>query len=117
MARVIALIYNWWSWYARAGHPGERLEGVTSRPLLLAAVGRAVSHAGQTMLYLTSMHAKTEKVKSLIAHIRAALSHVRQAAQQFKKIDAWATLLAYISDKIVQALSPPPQLLIGLRPG
>lgn len=117
MARTIALIYNWWSWYARAGNPGERLEAMTSRPLLLAAVGRAVSHAGQTMLYLTLMHAKMEKVKSLIANIRAALNHVRQVARQFKKRDTWATLLTYISDKIVHALSPPPQLLIGLRSG
>jgi hypothetical protein len=117
MARTIALIYNWWSWYARAGNPGERLEALTSRPLLLAAVGRAVSHAGQTRLYLTSMHAKTQKVKSFIANIRAAVSHVRQVAQQFKKSDAWATLLAYISDTILHASSPPPQLLIGLRSG
>ena len=35
-----------------------RREALTSRPLLLAAVGRTVSHAGQTLLYLTPMHAE-----------------------------------------------------------
>ena len=31
-ARAGALVYNWWSWYCRAAHPGARLEAVTSRP-------------------------------------------------------------------------------------
>ena len=47
-ARALALVYNWWSWYVRAANPTARREALTSRPLLLAAVGRAVSHAGQT---------------------------------------------------------------------
>jgi hypothetical protein len=50
MARTIALMYNWWSWYARAGHLGERLEAITSRPLLLAAVGRGI-RAGSTPVF------------------------------------------------------------------
>jgi len=33
--------YNWWSWYVRAANPQARREALTSRPLLLAAVGRA----------------------------------------------------------------------------
>jgi hypothetical protein len=32
------------------------LEAITSRPLLLAAVGTVANHAGQTTLYLTPMH-------------------------------------------------------------
>jgi ATP/maltotriose-dependent transcriptional regulator MalT len=52
VARTCALVYNWWSWYCRAAHPGGRLEAITSRPLLLAAVGKAASHANQTLLYL-----------------------------------------------------------------
>jgi hypothetical protein len=55
-ARACALVYNWWSWYCRAAHPTGRLEAITSRPLLLAAVGKAASHANQTTLYLTPPH-------------------------------------------------------------
>ena len=58
MARAVALIYNWSSWYARAANPEARREALTSRPLLLAAVGRAAHSAGQTTLYLTPMHAE-----------------------------------------------------------
>jgi hypothetical protein len=112
-ARACALVYNWWSWYCRAAHPSARMEAITSRPLLLAAVGTAASHAGQTTLYLTPLHGKADLLKRLIANIGAALRHVRAAAEQFKDIDPWATLLRYVSNKIAPALGPfrPPDRL------
>ena len=99
-ARAGALIYNGWSWYCRAAHPGGRLEAITSRPLLLAAVGKAASHAGQTTLCLTSMHARTDTINHLLVNIRAALRHVRSTAEQFKDVDRWGTLLKYVCQKI-----------------
>jgi hypothetical protein len=112
-ARACALVYNWWSWYCRAAHPGARLEAVTSRPLLLAAEGKAASHAGQTTLYLTPLHGRASTVKALIANVRAALQHVRSAAEQFKTIDRWGTLLRYISERIAPSLRASP-VPIGL---
>jgi len=112
-ARAVALIYNWWSWYVRAANPQARREALTSRPLLLAAVGRTVSHAGQTMLYLTPMHAEAGLIKSMIANVHAAIRHVRRAAEQLPRLDQWATLLAYICRKIVGQFAlptPPPAL-------
>jgi hypothetical protein len=44
---------------------------------LLAAVGKAASHAGQTTLYLTPTHGKASIPQSLIGDIRAALQHAR----------------------------------------
>lgn len=107
-ARACALVYNWWSWYCRAAHPGARLEAITSRPLLLAAVGKAASHAGQTTLYLTPLHARSSTVKALIANVRAALQHVRSAAQQFGDIDRWSAMLRYISERIAPSLRASP---------
>jgi Transposase DDE domain len=49
-ARACALVYNWWSWCCRAANPTARMEAITSRPLLLAAVGRAAHRGGQTTL-------------------------------------------------------------------
>ena len=112
-ARAVALVYNWWSWYARAANPQARREALTSRPLLLAAVGRATSHGGQTMLYLTPMHAKAGLIKSMITNVHAAIQHVRQAAEQLPKLDRWATLIAYICRRIVSQFTlpiPPPAL-------
>ena len=99
----------------RAANPQARREALTSRPLLLAAVGRTGSHAGQTMLYLTSMHAEAGLIKSLIANVHAAISYVRRAAEQLPKLDQWATLVDYICRKIVGQFAlptPPPAFTV-----
>lgn len=109
-ARACALVYNWWSWYCRAANPDARMEAITSRPLLLAAVGKAASHAGQTTLYLTPLHGKVQALKSLIASIRAALRHVRATAEQLGSLDPWAVLVRYVSECIAptfRAFTPP----------
>jgi hypothetical protein len=107
-ARAGALVYNWWSWYCRAAYPGARLEAITSRPLLLAAVGKATSHAGQTQLYLTPMHAKADTIKTLIANVRAALQHVKRTAEQLTSVDPWSTMVRYICQLIAPPIGQPP---------
>jgi hypothetical protein len=100
-ARAVALIYNWWSWYCRAARPQARMEAITSRALLLASVGRATKHAGQTTLYLTPMHAARATMMALIANIRTALSHVKRVAEQLPTVDRWKILLNYIVARII----------------
>ena len=112
-ARAVALVYNWWSWYCRAAKPGARMEAITSRALLLAGVGRAVKHAGQTTLYLTPMHAAKDQLMGLSANIRAALSHVRAVAEQLPQTDRWKAYLDYVVARITRPLTPwhPPNQL------
>jgi hypothetical protein len=100
-ARAVALIYNWWSWYVRLAHPKTRLEAITSRPLLLSGVARLTEHAGQSRLLLTLTHAAGDRIKSMIANIRAGLDHVRASAPQLPKADRWRDLLRYIIEKII----------------
>ena len=80
------------------------MEAITSRPLLLAAVGRATHSGAQTALYLTPLHGKANLLRVLIANIHAALQHVKAAAEQFKAVDRWATLLRYVSGRIAPTL-------------
>ena len=115
-AKAVALVYNWWSWYCRMAHPGARLEAVTSRPLLLAAVGRMTSHAGQTHLVLTAMHAAGKTIKAMITNIRKGLQHIREAAPQLQSAQRWQALLRYIVGKIL-TLVPPAILSLGLNQG
>ena len=105
-ARAAALVYNWWSWYCRAAQPGARMEAITSRALLLAGVGKAVKHAGQTTLYLTPMHAATGKLMALLANIRTALSHVKAIAEQLQHTNRWTAFLNYVVAKITRPLPP-----------
>ena len=102
-------------WYLRAANPQARREALTSRPLLLAAVGRATNSGNQTTLHLTPMHAEVGLIKSMIANVRAAIGHIKEAAEQLPKIDRWATLLAYICQRIVgnNPCRPRPQRLNG----
>ena len=105
-ARAVALVYNWWSWYCRAAKPGARMEAITSRALLLAGVGRAVKHAGQTTLYLTPMHAAKDKLMGLIANVHAALSHVKAVAEQLPNANRWKTFVDFVVAKITRPLPP-----------
>jgi hypothetical protein len=70
-------------------------------------VGKAASHANQTLLYLTPLHGRADILKRLIANIGAALQHVKAAAEQFKDLDRWGCLLRYISDRISPVIGPP----------
>ncbi len=40
MTLFVALVYNWWSLFTRLSAPHQRAEAITSRPLLLHAIGR-----------------------------------------------------------------------------
>lgn len=119
-AQAVALIYNWWSWYVRLAHPKTRLEAISSRPLLLAAVGRITEHGGQTRVLLSITHAAAVQVKALVANVRAGLEHIRTTAPQLPASGRWRELVRYIVDKILAANGKnfakntlPPILLTG----
>lgn len=102
-ARAVALVYNWWSWYVRLAHPKTRLEAITSRPLLLSGVARLTRHSGQSRLLLTLTHAAGDQIKSMIAHVRAGLSHVLASKPQLPKSERWPALVRYIVGRILSA--------------
>jgi len=107
-ARAVGLIYNWWSWYTRLAFPEIRKEAITSRPLLLSAIGRSTKHAGQTQIYLTPMHAAQKKVERGIENIRKGLRIVRQTAEQYLGRSPWTRLVGYIIAQITQKPWSPP---------
>ena len=80
---------------------------MTSRPLLLAAIGKAANHGGQTQLYLTPLHGKVQTIKVLVVNIRAALQHVKSIAEQLPTVDRWATLLRYICQRFAPTITTP----------
>jgi hypothetical protein len=40
MARIVALVFNWWNLWVRLAVPGRHTEAVTSRPALVYGVGK-----------------------------------------------------------------------------
>ncbi len=47
MARITALVYNWWTIYMRLGIPDKHAEAITSRPLALHGIARRTRHSNQ----------------------------------------------------------------------
>jgi len=96
MARIIALIYNWWSLFVRLAIPEKHAEAITSRPLLLNAVGKQTTHSGQTTVTITSMHAKAPQMRSALQAISSFLASVRNAAEQLTYPQKWLLILSRI---------------------
>jgi hypothetical protein len=49
LARIGALIYNWWRLFTRLAIPNRHTEATTTRPLLLHGVARQTKHGSQTI--------------------------------------------------------------------
>ena len=92
------------------------MEAITSRPLL-AAVGKAVTHANQITLYFTPLHGRAIVLEQLIVNIGAAFQHFKAAAEQFKDMDRWAWLLRYICERIASGVGPPKPADYGATAG
>jgi hypothetical protein len=82
MARIIGLIYNWWTLFVRSIEPGKHMEAITSRPLLLHAVGKQTKHAGQTRLVISSTHGKSKYIHKKLAQLSRFLKVISSSAEQ-----------------------------------
>ena len=105
MARIIGLIYNWWSLFTRLAIPGKHAEAITSRPLLLNAVGKQTKHGGKTTLTVSSMHAKAPQMQIILNTISAFLSSIRNAAEQLTYPQKWLLILTHIFRHILNGRS------------
>ena len=92
-ARAVALIYNWWSLFVRLANPAARREAITSRPWLMASIGRRTEHAGQTTLTLTGIHAHFDKAREALMRVSALLQEwAKKAAEQLKVASVWVSV-------------------------
>jgi len=82
ISKFIALIYDWWNIYMRLVDPDCHREAITSRPLLLNAVGKLTQHGRQKLLTITSAHAKIDKAKKILTAISEFFKLVQQTAEQ-----------------------------------
>jgi Transposase DDE domain group 1 len=95
-ARIVALVYNWWSLFTRFADPTRRREAITSRPLLLYGVGRRTTHAGQTSITITPTHAKYALAQEMMSKIKGVLNWFKSLAEQYNTIQKWVMMLSLI---------------------
>jgi Transposase DDE domain group 1 len=95
-ARLIALVYNWWSVYGRLLSPGQHHEAITSRPRLLGGVARQTEHAGQRRLNLRLLHAEAPELKKLIIKLVPWLQGLLTSAEQLCRKQRWEQIVERI---------------------
>jgi Transposase DDE domain group 1 len=110
MTLFVALVYNWWSLFTRLSAPHQRVEAITSRPLLLHAIGRKTSHSNQSTLTLTSLHAEAGKIQVAMKAVAGFLGRIRSIAEQLKPIERWRLILRAIvrAFPLTRAMKMPP---------
>jgi hypothetical protein len=109
MARSVALIANWWNLFARLADPDHHREAITSRPLLLTAIGRQTQHAGRTTLRVSSPHGRHRWARQAFTRIGVFFADLRQTAEQLTPLDRWYRILSQALMKYLHGrrLEPP----------
>jgi hypothetical protein len=119
VARLIALFYNWWNVFTRLAQPDRHLEAVTSRPLLLQAVGRLVTTGRRQIIRLTSTHALADRIRATLNRIGQFLNGLAQTAEQLSTEAIWAIILSaafvhWLRGKVLQPVTYDDQVLLRL---
>ena len=119
MARLIALVYNWWNIFCRLADPEKHMEARTSRPMLQNVIGRLANHGGKRLIHLTAVGAQAAKTRAVYDKISAFLSSIQATAAQLTREAKWAAILKrafvkYLGERAPQAIADGPQLLLLL---
>ena len=112
VARAVGLIYNWWNLYTRLANPDKHLEAVTSRPLLLHAMARQTTHAGQTHLRVTSAHGKSGYVREFLGYLRHFFDSLKNCAEQLTTEQRWYRILSKALEKYLKGIILEPPLAL-----
>jgi hypothetical protein len=99
-AMTVALVYNWWSLFVRLAHPKARREAITSRPFLLSGIGRLTSHAGQTHLSITPMHAQAKDARALLTAVSERLKAWKSTAEPLPFASVWQRVCEFITTHV-----------------
>ena len=112
MACCVGLAFNWWNLFVRLADPEHHREAVTSRPLLLQAIGRQTSHAGRTTITVTSTHGEHHRARRALTRIAAFFAELRKTAEQLTAIERWYRILSQALVKYLRGrkLVPPRRL-------
>lgn len=101
MSRMSALVYNWWTLFARLLYPHKHAEAIATRPLLLSSVGRVTRSGRQTTLTMTSQHCQAKPLQPLYRRVALFFRQLTQDAPQLSVQQVWKRIL----HKALQAFS------------
>ncbi len=119
MARLIALVANWWNVFCRLADGGKHMEAITSRPMLLGLVGRLVRSGRKRHLRLTSTHVESGRIRAALDRIGAFLRRISATAPQLDFNRKWTLILGvafrhFLGGRPLHPATDGPQLLLPL---
>lgn len=91
MAAIVALISNWWNVYTRLAIPEKHAEAITSRPLLLDAIGIMVKTSRQRYVRLCSTNSAAEKIAKVTQEISKFLTSLTASQLDYKQ--KWTAII------------------------
>jgi hypothetical protein len=94
MARITALVYNWWTIFMRLGIPEKHAEAITSRPLALHGIARRTRHGNQTKVEVTSTHSKAPAIAAALSKGNGLLHRIKATAEQLSTEARWRLILS-----------------------
>ena len=94
MARITALVYNWWTVFLRLGIPEKHAEAITSRPLALYGIARRRRHGNQTKVEVTSTHSKASAIAAALSKVTGFLQRIKANAEQLSPRARWRLILS-----------------------
>ena len=128
MARLTALVCNWWNVFLRLAEPTEHKEALTSRPEILHLIATLVMHGGKKVLRFCSLHENASCVKRAFDRLHRVFSGIDSIAGQLDRPTVWAIQLsvafyAWLRGKVlkvpleteilIRELAPPTVLALG----
>jgi len=97
MARLIALIYNWWSIHIKLVDPLVAREAITSRPMYLMHTAKASTHRSVRTLVIFCAHSQAKEIRRNLEQAAERLkSWASRTSEQLKKSSVWSHVIAHI---------------------
>ncbi len=106
MARVVALVYDWWNLFVRLAIPEKHHEAITSRPLLLSSVGRFTESGRQRCMVITNTHGEMETIKLAYARINKFFSELKLTATQLTRTECWRLIVTKSMEFFLETKPP-----------
>jgi hypothetical protein len=113
ISKFIALIYDWWNLFVRLVDPSCHRESVTSRPLLLNAIGCLVRHQRQQTLTITSTHAQIEKLTNILSAVSQFFKTLHANAEQLTPAAILKRIIHVAFRKFFKNTSQSPPLILS----
>lgn len=113
-SKMTLLFYNWWSIFVRLLSPDQHIEAITSKPILLNAIGRKITHADKQKLKITPMHSRGKFVQVAFEKLAEFFYLLDSTARQLNQIQKWKLILSKAFQKYLKKMliNPIPEILL-----